>query len=115
MREKKIYVIISEEKFYKKIVEILQEYYPFYAFVKNETPFGDYFLINIEHDKLFLSVRESHKKIHYDGSVILKETTITGVKHAFYTLMKTLLYPLPWGSLVAVRPMSPLKKLGHLS
>jgi len=115
VREKKIYVIISEEKFYKKIVEILQEYYPFYAFVKNETPFGDYFLINIEHDKLFLSVRESHKKIHYDGSVILKETTITGVKHAFYTLMKTLLYPLPWGSLVAVRPMSPLKNLVHLS
>ena len=48
VREKEIYVIVSDDKFYKKIVEILQEYYPSYTFVKHKNPQGDYYLINIK-------------------------------------------------------------------
>lgn len=112
-----IYLNIEDESVYKKIVELLSEYFPNKAFLrvkdKGKAPYyeirlsdkGD--LIMVFYDKEL----DLDKKLSYSKGQWQKEE----VKHLFYQVLKKHLYPLPWGTLVAVRPTSPLKKLSEVS
>lgn len=105
---------IKEEDLYKKIVELLSEYFPTKAFNKvNKKGINPYYEISITND-------ESLKMVFFDEALGLNDSLLlkkgewekSEIKGLFYSVLKSKLYPLPWGSLVAVRPTSPLKNKG---
>lgn len=103
---------VEDEGLYKKIVELLSEYYPNKTFCRvKEKGKRPYYGISISDEgSLTFDFYDEGIKLAKSVDYLRGEWQEGEIKSLFYQALATYLYPLPWGNLVAVRPSSPLKK-----